>query len=437
VAHTELLRVATAGPATIPSPVRTPTFVPDGAHLRLPVEIGFRQPGGLIEEELLLERAGPREHIRFDPARSRAAVVTCGGLCPGINNVIRSLVLQLHHHYGVRDIVGVRHGFAGFTPDAPAPPVQLTPASVEGVQRFGGTMLGSSRGPVPPGVIVDWMEREGVNLLFAIGGDGTQKGVHRIALEVLDRGMDAAVVGIPKTVDNDIPFVWRSFGYYTALERAREVITSAHTEALGAWNGISIVKLMGREAGFIAAGATLASQEVNVTLIPEVPFALEGETGLLAHLERRMASRHHAVIVVAEGAGQDLLPPADGHDASGNRRFNDIGVFLRDRIAGHFRDRGVPVSVKYMDPSYYIRSVPAESDDALLCDQLARHAAHAAMAGRTDMLLGQWYGVFVHVPLDLVTGRVRRVGPHSDVWAAVLAATGQPGRFGAPGPAGG
>jgi 6-phosphofructokinase 1 len=420
--------VATVGPARFPSPVRTPRFVPDGAALRLPVEIGVDDERA---EALVLERAGPRAHLRFDPAASRAAVVTCGGLCPGINNVIRSLVLQLFHHYGVRDIVGVRHGFAGFTADAPAPPVALDPAAVEGVGRFGGTMLGSSRGPVPPEAVVDWMQRERVNMLFAIGGDGTQRGVHRIAEEVRARGMDAAVVGIPKTIDNDIPFVWRSFGYFTAVQRAREVLSSAHAEARGVWNGISVVKLMGRDAGFIAAGATLASQEVNVTLIPEVPFALEGEDGLLAHLERRIAARHHAVVVVAEGAGQHLVGRPDGRDASGNRHLGDIGVHLRDRIAGHFAARGVQASVKYMDPSYYIRSVPAESDDALLCDQFARHAAHAAMAGRTDMLLGQWYGVFVHVPLELVTSRTRRVLPEGDVWASVLASTGQP-TFGAP-----
>jgi 6-phosphofructokinase 1 len=302
---------------------------------------------------------------------------------------------------------------------------------VDGIQLIGGTVLGSSRGPVPPGLVVDWMVREGVNMLFAIGGDGTQHGAHAIAREAAARGADLAVVGIPKTVDNDIPFVWRSFGFTTALDRARDVIACAHTEALGAWNGISVVKLMGRDAGFIAAGATLASQEVNATLIPEIPFALEGEGGFLAWLERRIADRHHAVVVVAEGAGQEhFAGTRQEFDASGNRRHHDIGVLLRERIRDHFAARGIPASVRYLDPSYYIRSVPAESDDALLCDQFARAAAHAAMAGRTDVLIGQWYSVFVHVPLAAVAARDRRITPASDIWTSVLAATGQPARFG-------
>jgi 6-phosphofructokinase 1 len=264
-----------------------------------------------------------------------------------------------------------------------------------------------------------------------VGGDGTQRGAVAISAEARRRQADLAVVGIPKTIDNDIQYVWRSFGYLTAVEKAREVLRGAHVEARGAPNGITVVKLMGREAGFIAAGAAVASQEVDLVLVPEVPFRMEGEGGLLAYLERRVGATGHAVIVVAEGAGQDLLPkePA-GTDASGNIRLKDIGLFLKDRIAGHFRERGQEASVRYIDPSYIIRSVPANTADSLLCDQLARHAVHAAMAGRTELLIGLWYNVFIHVPTALAIRERKYMNPESEVWMAALAATGQPAHFG-------
>ena len=388
-------------------------------------------PGrGESEIGIDFERAGPRKRIFFDPARTRAAVVTCGGLCPGLNNVLRSVFLELHHRYGVRDVLGIRYGYAGLNPATGHEPARLTCDVVDDIHVHGGTVLGTSRGPVDPAVALDFLQSKGVNILFCVGGDGTQRGAHRFYQEASRRGYPLAVVGIPKTIDNDIDYVWRTFGFGTAVDEAAAVITSAHAEARSALNGVGLVKLMGREAGFIACGATIASQEVNFTLIPEVPFELEGERGFLNVLHQRLVERRHAVVVVAEGAGQDLIEGSDlGHDASGNPRLKDIGVFLKDRIERYLAERRCPVTLKYFDPSYIIRSRPASKEDAVLCDQFARNAVHAAMAGRTDVLVGLWHNVFVHVPIPMATASKRHVRPTGEVWSAVLAATGQPPDF--------
>ncbi len=430
------LAVRTLGAPRFPSPLDLPavspeatgSFVPEDTRVRhrIEVEPGGEPPG----EPVLLEKAGPRARIFFDPAATTAAIVTCGGLCPGTNNVIRSLFYELHHRYHVRRVLGVRYGFRGLTPQG-EPPVEMDPGYVRRIQAFGGTVLGSSRGHQDPGVMVDTLAARGVDVLFAIGGDGTQRGAHEIAEEARRRGLALAVVGIPKTIDNDIPFVYRSFGFFTALDKAREVIQGAHTEAIGVPRGVGLVKLMGRHAGYIAAGATLASGEVNFVLIPEVPFALDGENGFLAVLERRLDQRGHAVVVVAEGAGQDLfggLP--EECDASGNVKLHDIGPLLRARVEEHFTRRGKEVHVKYFDPSYLVRSVPATSEDRLHCDALARHAAHAGMAGKTDVMIGFWHHVYVHVPIPAVGAREKRLAPEGGVWQAVLEATGQPRLFG-------
>jgi 6-phosphofructokinase 1 len=290
-------------------------------------------------------------------------------------------------------------------------------------------MLGLSRGAHDVKVMVDTLVRHRVDVLFAIGGDGTLKGAHAIAAEIASRGLPIAVVGVPKTIDNDVAFVDKTFGFDTAVELARLAVDAAHTEALNAYNGIGIVKLMGRDSGFIAASATLASREVNYCLIPEVPFALEGPTGLLAALERRLEQRRHALIVVGEGCAKDLAGERATRDPSGNLRYAsaelDIGTHLRDRISAHFEAKKIPVTVKYIDPSYMIRSVPANAQDAIFCDALARNAVHAAMAGKTDLVIGRIHRVFTHVPLSVIIGRRKQVDPDGSLWLSVTEATGQ------------
>jgi 6-phosphofructokinase 1 len=405
-------------------------FVPDAAKVRFQVEIGT---GFTVHDDIFFEKAGPRQKIFFEPSKTRAAIVTCGGLCPGLNNVIRSAFNELYFNYGVKDVLGIRYGYAGLNPAVGMPPLMITPEMVDTIHLDGGTILGSSRGPQPESQIVDYLVQEKINLLICVGGDGTQRGTHDIYKEITRRQLPIAVVGIPKTIDNDIQYVWRTFGLSTAIEKSREVLDCAHNEARAALNGVGLVKLMGREAGFIAAGATMASQEVNFTLIPEVPFELEGDYGFLSALHRRLEARHHAVIVVAEGAGQNLIKNlTHERDASGNIKLADIGLFLKDRIIAYFKRMGAPISMKYFDPSYFIRSVPANCDDSLLCDQMARHAVHACMAGKTDLLVGYWHNVFTHVPIPLAVEEKKRVSPKSELWRGVLACTGQPREFVAP-----
>ncbi len=435
----ENVLVSNLGPRLAKSPLPLSTdpadnmgcFIPDESRVRYQVELNT---GFDSREDVFFEKAGPRELNFFRPEETRAAIVTCGGLCPGLNNVIRSAFLELHYNYHVQEVFGIRYGYAGMNPAVGKPPLKLTPDLVENIHEEGGTILGSSRGPQPDAVIVDFLVKEKINLLICVGGDGTQRGTHDIYTEITKRGLPIAVVGIPKTIDNDLMYVYRSFGLSTAIDKSREILFCAHAEARGAINGIGLVKLMGRHAGFIAAGATLASQIVNYTLIPEVPFALHGPQGLLETLRKRLKKRTHAVIVVAEGAGQDLLRDAPQEkDASGNVKFGDIGLFLKDQIAAHFQKIGVTVNLRYIDPSYSIRSVAANCDDSLLCDQLGRHAVHAGMAGKTDVLIGYWHNVFTHLPIPLAVAEKKRVSPKSELWRGVLLSTGQPKEFTGPG----
>ncbi len=375
-------------------------------------------------------KAGPRDKIFFLPASASAAIVTCGGLCPGINNVIRALVMELHYRYGVKTIWGVQYGYRGFIKSQGLPPKRLTPEMVKGIHEMGGSFLGSSRGPQDTAAMVDWLEKEAVSILFAIGGDGTLRGAQDIEEEIEKRRLKISVIGIPKTIDNDIPYVEKTFGLETAFAVAAEAIRSAHTEAVGAPGGVGLVKVMGRYSGFIAANAALALNEVNFVLVPEIPFDLEGPKGFLALLKKRLQAKDHAVIVVAEGAGQEFFEKQTGAtDTSGNRKLGDIGLFLKDAITAYFSRERMDVNMKYIDPSYLIRSVAAHANDAIYCLQLAQHAVHAGMRGYTGMVVGHWNGQFTYVPLPLANSARKFVSPDGELWRTVLEATGQPYRM--------
>ena len=368
------------------------------------------------------EKAGHREKIYFDPSKLRCALVTCGGLCPGLNDIIRAIVLELYHCYGVKNIYGIRYGLQGFVPEYGHNVVDLRPESVVNIHEMGGTILGSSRGEQSIVEITDSLERMNIGILFMIGGDGTLRAADRIADEITERGMKTSIVSVPKTIDNDIHLVSRSFGFHTAVDLATNAIRAAHREAEGYLNGIGLIKLMGRNSGFIAATATLAQQDVNFTLIPEADFDMEA---FLTALENRLTSRKHAVIVVAEGAGQKFFKDEDvGHDESGNRRLGDIGAFLKKEIAAYF---GKKVTLKYIDPSYMIRSLPANANDNVYCSYLGRDAVHAGMAGKTRLLISRWNGEFVHVPMSASLGMEghKQIDREGKLWSGVLEATGQ------------
>ena len=433
------LAIATLGPARIDSPLRpwiesrktTEHYVEELDRVLFHDTLGQVTATGLAPADLPgFEPAGPRRSIFFDPAKVRAGVVTCGGLCPGINDVIRGIVMELAFHYGVQRIYGFRNGYQGFIPCYGHDVVDLTPEVVSRIAEDGGTILGTSRGAQDPDGIVDCLERMNIGILFVIGGDGTLRGAMQIARVATERGCRIAVVGIPKTIDNDIPYIDQSFGFQTAFAEATNSIRSAHVEAKASPNGVGLVKLMGRHSGFIACYASLAEPDANYVLIPEVPFLLDGPGGFLAHLAARVRDRGHAVIVVAEGAGQDLVPAEEaGLDASGNKKLHDIGIFLRKRITDHFATEGLELNLKYIDPSYAIRSVEANPFDSVYCLRLAQNAVHAALAGRTEMVVGRWRGRYIHIPMALAVSRRNEVCPDGDLWLSVLEATGQPAVF--------
>ncbi len=399
-------------------------YVPDTARVALDIE----SSDGSAIPTVLIEKAGPREMLHFDPRSTRVAIVACGGMCPGLNNVVRSIVLEVVHAYGIIDVLGFQYGFEGLNPAVGLPPIALDPEIVRMIHHHGGCVLGLSRGQQPLDTMVQTLIDRRIDILFAIGGDGTLRGAHAIAKEIEKRGLDIAVVGVPKTIDNDVEYVDKTFGFETAVEVARSAIDAAHVEAWGARNGIAIVKLMGRDSGFIACAATRASSNVNFCLIPEVPFRLEGPGGLFAALEKRIEQRRHAVIVVAEGCAAAAIDEHTERDASGNVRYSslDVGPELRDKIALHFKSRQIATTVRYIDPSYLIRSVPANATDATFCDALARHAVHAGMAGKTDLVIGRVHGVFAHIPIEAATRGKKRVDPEGELWRAVTETTGQP-----------
>jgi 6-phosphofructokinase 1 len=408
------------GECVFDSPLEESVFVPDDAAVLVDATVSGGGRGGSCSD--VMEAAGPRKRLFFEPNARRAAVVTCGGLCPGLNAVIRAITMVLWYRYGLREILGLKYGYRGLVKTIGHPVMSLTPDVVEDIHRDGGTILGSSRGPQDVAAMVDFLLENRIDMLFTVGGDGTQRGALALTREIADRGAAVSVVGIPKTIDNDIAYTSRTFGFETAVAMSQAPIVAAHMEAKGASNGIGLVKLMGRESGFVAAYASLASSDVNLVLVPEVPFDL---VRVLTFLDERLARKSHAVIVVAEGAGQDLVP-VEGVDASGNRKLGDIGLFLKQALTGHFEGIGRPAKVSYIDPSYMIRSAPSSPDDSVFCFQLAANAVHAAMAGRTAMVTAFWNGHFVHVPMAKAVGVRKKIDPRGSFWQSVLDNTGQP-----------
>ncbi|TFH24191.1 MAG: ATP-dependent 6-phosphofructokinase [Bacteroidia bacterium] len=412
------------GPCTVQSPMKGIYFADDQEHILYDRDLDTIK--SYLDKGLdppRFEAAGPREKIFFDPASLSCGIVTCGGLCPGINDVIRSIVLSLHHHYGVKDIYGFQYGYQGLVPEYGHEPVRFSPRDVTQINEMGGTILASSRGNQDPSVMVDTLEKMKIGILFCIGGDGTQHGALAISEEAAKRGLQLSVIGIPKTIDNDISFIQKTFGFETAVSEAKRATYAAHVEAVGAPNGIGLVKLMGRDSGFIAAYSVLVDNQVNFCLVPEVPFSMDA---FLAALKKRLELRSHAVIVVAEGAGQNLFTATGERDASGNVKFGDIGTYLREAIKMHFSTLGMEVNIKYIDPSYIIRSQPANPHDSAFCLLMGHSAVHAGMAGRTGMIVGYWNNLFTHVPISLSVSERKKIDPRGWIWNSVLASTGQP-----------
>jgi 6-phosphofructokinase 1 len=432
----EDLLVTSLGKGSVVSPLAVPRredspvykFVDDNERILYDASLEhFIKYRATEELPVSFEKAGPKEMIFFEPAKTKVGIVTCGGLCPGVNNVIRALVNQLSYRYGINRILGIKYGYEGLIPKYNHPVVEMTASMVSEIHLSGGTFLGTSRGNQNVEQMVDTLDILNINILFCIGGDGTLHGAHAIYEEIVKRKLRIAVAGIPKTIDNDIDLIQKSFGFETAFSIANDIIRNAHNEAHGANNGIALVKLMGRDSGFIAASAALAIQEVNFVLVPEISFDLYGPRGFLKILRKRLEERHHAVVVVAEGAGQDLFDSsAEEHDASGNIKHKDIGVYLKEKIKEEFNAKGFSHSIKYIDPSYIIRSAPANANDSKFCNLLAQNAVHAALAGRTDFVVGYWNDEFTLIPIPKAVAKRKKINVEGELWWNVLEATGQP-----------
>jgi len=403
-------------------------FVDDTERILYDVSLdNFKKCSESGELPVSFEKAGPKETIYFEPVKTKVGIVTCGGLCPGVNNVIRSLVNELYYRYGINRVLGIQYGYEGLIPSYNHPVIELTAPMVDYIHLTGGTFLGSSRGNQNVQKMVDTLEIMNINVLFCIGGDGTLRGAHAIQEEIKKRNLKISIAGIPKTIDNDIDLIQKSFGFESAFSIANDVIRNAHNEASGAFNGIALVKLMGRDSGFIAASAALAIQEVNFVLIPEISFDLYGQRGFLRILKKRLEERHHAVIVVAEGAGQDLFEcSGENKDVSGNVKYKDIGIYLKEKISEDFEKKGFPHSIKYIDPSYIIRSAPANANDSKFCNLLAQNAVHAALSGKTDFVVGFWNNQFTLMPIEMVVAKRKKIEIEGELWWNVLEATGQP-----------
>ena len=419
--------VSTLGKASLPSPVVGQAFVSDDETVCYDTDAKHIAEYVRNNEDIpAFERAGARATIFHDPAWSRAAILTAGGLCPGLNEVIKFLTQTLMNDYKVPVVYGIPYGYRGLNPARKLSPIHLSMEMVDAIHEEGGTILGSSRGQEDTNVIVDTLMRMNINMLFCIGGDGTARCAHDIAMEIKRRKLAISVICVPKTVDNDLNFIDQTFGFATAVLQAGPYITCAHSEAKGAYNGVGLVKVMGRDSGFIAAYTALSNPFVNYCLVPEVPFTLDGEgtKSLLPHLVERLKAKQHAVILVAEGAGQELFKDQEvKRDASGNKLHNDIGTFLKGEINRYCKEQGIEVNVKYFDPGYAIRSVKAVGSDAVFCAMLAAGAVHAAMAGKTDVMIGHWAGQFTHVPIALATSSRKKIELDSTLWSNVQAMT--------------
>ena len=399
-------------------------YVTEDEAVKLHILANRKEPN---HKQVLLEKAGVREKIFFNPAEVHAAIATCGGLCPGLNDVIRAIVKTLQNRYGVKKITGIKYGYQGFLDDYGFPMIDLNTDAVNDIHKFGGTILGTSRGGGNrTSEIVNRLEELKINVLFLIGGDGTLKGALAIANEVEKRGLQISVVGIPKTIDNDIAYIDKSFGFDTAVGKATEAVDAGYTEAASQVHGIRLDKLKSRESGFIAAQTAIASHETDFVLIPEVPFEMNGENGFLKSLEKKLLAQKFAVVVVAEGAGQNLLNADKGKDASGNKILADVGVYLKDEIIQYFKEKNIAINIKYIDPSYQIRASVAAPIDSVYCERLGNNAAHAAMAGKTALIVGLVHQEFVHLPIAVVVSERKKVDPEGVLWRDTLDATGQP-----------
>lgn len=420
-AEPDIFQIEHLGEKKFDSPMQNATFTDDDAKVLYDRDFNaMKERYEKYNKVFAMEMAGPRKKIFHDPAWSKAAILTAGGLCPGLNDVIKSITLTLKQQYHVPVVYGIRYGYAGLNPACGHEPIILDKETVDDIHEQGGTILASSRGAQDTEVMLETLVRMDINLLFCIGGDGTLRAAHDLAVAAKKHSLNISIVGVPKTIDNDISCMDKTFGFETAVYATNPIITVAHNEAKGAYNGIGLIHVMGRDSGFIAAYAAMANTHVNFCLIPEEKFTLEdGENAFLPKLFDRLNRRHHAVVIVAEGAGQELIEGSRTKDKSGNVLHQNIGLFLKEKIKEYSQKTGIEASIKYFDPTYTIRGIPANGTDAVFCMLLGQNAVHAAMAGCTDMVVGHWNESFTHVPIPMAVRERKKIDINGSLWSAL------------------
>ena len=365
------------------------------------------------DEENYFVRAGPRKEIAWDPIHTKVAIVTCGGLCPGLNTVIRELYITLHHKYGVKFVYGVKNGYKGFYSDNL---VRLDDDIIRDIHHKGGSILGTSRGGTDVKKIVDSIAHRGISHLYAIGGNGTQKGLFEINKEIKKRGLCVSVVGIPKTIDNDLCIIDKSFGFDTSVQEAQRAIQAAKVEIEAFNNAVGIVKVMGRNSGFIAMYSSLASKDVDCCLIPEIPFDIEYDHGVLHYIKECLHKKDKILIVVSEGAGQHYI------NDPVNKNLNDFGIWLCEVVRSNVPN----VCIKYIDPTYTIRAITPNASDSIYCTILAQSAVHGAFCGYTNFIVGPVNGKHAYIPLQMAIHETNTVSEDDRMWFRLISANGQP-----------
>jgi phosphofructokinase-like protein len=329
----------------------------------------------------------------------RVGVLTGGGDCPGLNAVIRAVVRKGVGVHGY-DFIGYRDGWKGPLEGLTMP---LGVPEVRGILPRGGTILGSSRTnpfKIEGGVdrIKQNLAEQGVDALIAIGGEDTLG----VATKLHELGVH--VVGVPKTIDNDLNATDYTFGFDTAVNIAMEAIDRLHTTAESHHRAL-IVEVMGRHAGWIALHAGLAGG-ANVILIPEQPFSIEK---VCDYVESRFQSHYAPILVVAEGAvpieGQQALG-SRGVDAFGHARLGGIGEWLagqietrtgkeaRTTVLGHIQRGGTPTAF-----------------DRVLATRFGLHAVDAVAAGDWGQMVALRGTDIVRVPLAEATAVLKTVSP--------------------------
>ncbi|MGA7341196.1 MAG: 6-phosphofructokinase [Terracidiphilus sp.] len=434
--------------------------------------------------DLSLPEARPRTHLRY-PLQPGAmlgiGILVSGGIAPGINAVIDGIVLR-HSLYHARqcargrrhsiEILGYREGFKGLLRPG-VHPQRLNSAAIRGVVEIGGSYLGTSRADeLLPGTgpnrnakleaAIGRLQNDGVHILYVIGGDGSMSCAHALWHYARRKGYELSVVGIPKAMDNDILWVWQSFGFLSAVEEARQAILHMHTE-VSSNPRVGIVQLFGSDSGFIASHAGY-STACDLVLIPEDPMTMDD---IVTHISERLTDRFgngqdiagpYALVVMAETA-----LPADARKyiddprvglSEGKRgekealkSFLDNGRRVRGQTPDELRTAGLKIVSRVLqdriqqelepreywrdfrvitnEPRHLIRSIPPSVTDVIFGERLGALAVDNAMAGYTDFMVSQWLTEFVLVPLPLVVLGRKRVPTNGIFWKSVLSKTGQ------------